>query len=64
MQFWRLSCLEKYVFENVYLMFLRFSGVSVRHGKISHLVASLPTSCVRTACRKLSTSLEQAVSNL
>jgi hypothetical protein len=32
--------------------------------KISHLVASLPTSCVRTACPKLSTSLEQLVNNL
>jgi hypothetical protein len=52
------------IWKRVFDMFLRFSGVSVRHGKISHLVASLPTSCVRTACRKLSTSLEQAVSNL
>ena len=37
--------------------------------KISHLVASLPTNRqqvvhVRTACPKLSTSLEQAVNNL
>jgi hypothetical protein len=33
--------------------------------KISHLVAKRPsTSCVRTACPKLSTSLEQAVNNL
>jgi hypothetical protein len=31
--------------------------------KISHLVASLPTSCVRTARPKLSTSLEQAVNS-
>ena len=31
--------------------------------KISHLVASLPTSCVRTARPKLSTSLGQAVNN-
>ena len=34
------------------------------HAKVSHLVASLPTSCLRTACPKLSTSLEQAVNNL
>jgi hypothetical protein len=27
--------------------------------KISHLVASLPTSCARTACPKLSTSLDK-----
>ena len=31
--------------------------------KISHLVASLPTRCVRTARSKLSTSLGQAVNN-
>jgi hypothetical protein len=36
---------------------------SRKHAKISHLVASLPTSCVRTACPKLSTNLEQAVNN-
>ena len=34
------------------------------HAKVSHLVASLPTSCFRTACPKLSTSLEQAANNL
>jgi hypothetical protein len=34
------------------------------HVKISNLVASLPTSCLRTACPKLSTSLEQTVNNL
>jgi hypothetical protein len=34
------------------------------HAKVSHLVANLSTSCVRTACPNLSTSLEQAVDNL
>ena len=38
--------------------------VNITHVKLSHLVASLPTSCVRTACPKLSTSFEQAVNNL
>ena len=33
--------------------------LTTTHAKVSHLVASLPTSCVRTACPKLSTSLEQ-----
>jgi hypothetical protein len=32
--------------------------------KVSHLLASLPTSCVCTACPKLSTSLEQTINNL
>jgi hypothetical protein len=40
------------------------SSVMTARVKISHLVASLPTSCVRTACPKLSTSLEQAVNIL
>jgi hypothetical protein len=38
------------------------------HAKISHLVTKFfnkpSTSCLRTACHKLSTSLEQAVNNL
>jgi hypothetical protein len=29
------------------------------HAKISHLVGSLPTSCLRTACPKLSTSFDK-----
>jgi ArsR family metal-binding transcriptional regulator len=34
------------------------------HVKISHLAASLPTSCVHTACPKLSTSLLTSCNNL
>jgi hypothetical protein len=36
------------------------------HVKFSHLVTSLPTNClcIRTACHKLSTGLEQLVDNL
>jgi hypothetical protein len=34
------------------------------HAKISHLVTSLSTRCIRTACHKLSTGLEQLVDNL
>ena len=40
-----------------------FSAVYT-HVRISQLVASVSTSCVRTSCSKLSTSLEQAIDNL
>ena len=43
----------------------KFLVIESTYAKISYLLARLPTtSCVRTACPKLSTSLEQVVNNL
>jgi hypothetical protein len=60
--------IDSYVFLSYYISNAKhihsISGDRVTRVKISHLVASLRTSCIRTACPKLSTRLEQAVNNL
>jgi hypothetical protein len=61
------KCLSLYIIVPVaactQLHVLLYAYIST-HAKVSHLVASMSTSCLRTVCPKLSTSLEQAVNNL